>query len=77
MRLGEVVLALLAGLAALFLIVGLIQVFRTPTRRGPPKALSAEAQEFLRLIDWWVAAKMLLISLLGLGTLFLVIRWLL
>ena len=77
MRLGELILAVLAGLAALVLLVGLIQAFWTPTRRGPPKALSVEMREFLRLIDWGVAAKMLLIFLFGLGLLLLVIRWLL
>ena len=74
---GHEAVAVLAGLATLFLVVGLIQVFRTPTRRGPPKVLSAEMREFLRLIDWGVATKMLLIFLLGLGLLLLVIRWLL
>ena len=39
------------------------------------KGLWAHVGEFIGMINWWVATKMLVIVLLGVGTLVWLIRW--
>ncbi len=78
MRLAEVLLAVAALLAALLLIGGLRQAFRIPSRssqRQGWKELRAGVRAFFHAIDWWVATKMLVILMLGLGVIVWVIRW--